>query len=223
MPRAGVHEAEAGLETQCEGSAERVDFRQVLRRPIVTECPVAAARDAADVAQSSGIDVGGCGQRPRATLRPARHSELVVSQRVGDRHQVVGPAGVGACLLGTGLSHAGPVDADESQPILRCRIREQACLEPAAGSAVVVDDEWPVRISHFEIREGAAVSGRYLPAHVVRHSASPLPLNAMKAGHRWPLGPVSDEYERLPAVVGRQPDPWHRRQLQLTGSAASTM
>jgi hypothetical protein len=47
-------------------------------------------------------------------LRPACHSEFVVSQRVGDRYQVVSPARVGACFLRTGLSYTGSVYAYES-------------------------------------------------------------------------------------------------------------
>ena len=91
-----IHQPEGRRETQREGSAHSVGLRQLIRRPVVAECPVTATRDAGDVAQSDGIDVGGRGKRPRAALRPARHTELLVSQAVGDGHQIVCPAGVAA-------------------------------------------------------------------------------------------------------------------------------
>src|SRR5262245_34687569 len=109
-----VHEAEAGFKMQCEKSPQRVGFGEVVRCPVVTECSVASAGDAADVTQSKRIDVGSGRKGPRATLRPAGHSEFAVSQRVGDRYQVVSPARVGACFLGTGLSYTRAVYADES-------------------------------------------------------------------------------------------------------------
>ena len=109
-----VHQAEARFEMQCEKSPQRIDFRKVIRSPVVSKCSVASTRDAADVAQSKGINVGSCRKCPWATLRPACHSEFVVSQRVGDRCQVVGPVRVGACSLGTGLPYPGSIYAYES-------------------------------------------------------------------------------------------------------------
>jgi hypothetical protein len=108
-----IHEAEAGRESQREVSAQRVGLGELVRRPVVAEGAVASARDAADVAQSAGIDVGGGRKRPGPALRPARHAEFVRAQRVGDRYKVVRPAGVGAVLLLAGLPYAGSVHADE--------------------------------------------------------------------------------------------------------------
>src|SRR5262245_31330417 len=109
-----VHEAEARFKMQGEEPPQRIDFRKVIRCPVVTKCSVASTRDAADVAQSKGVNVSSCRKCPGATLRPACHSEFVVSQRVGDRYQVVSPARVGACFLGTGLSYTRSVYANES-------------------------------------------------------------------------------------------------------------
>jgi hypothetical protein len=38
---------------------------------------------------------------------------------------------------------------------------EEACLKPAAGSTMIMDNERPVRISNFEICEMTAVLGGY--------------------------------------------------------------
>jgi hypothetical protein len=110
----GVHQSEARCETEREGSTESVGLRELIRRPVVAEGSIAAARDAGDVAQSGGIDVGGCRQCPGAALRPSRHSELVGPHRVGDGHQIVGPAGVAAHPLGAGLADAGAIDTNEA-------------------------------------------------------------------------------------------------------------
>ena len=45
------------------------------------------------------------------------------------------------------------------KPILQCRICEEACLKPATGSTMIMDNERPVWISNFEICEITAVSG----------------------------------------------------------------
>src|SRR5258707_2660535 len=54
---ARVHEAKGGFETLRQSSPQRVDFGKVFRCPVVTEWSVASRRDAADVAQSKGINV----------------------------------------------------------------------------------------------------------------------------------------------------------------------
>ena len=41
--------------------------------------------------------------------------------------------------------------------MLRCRIREEACFQPATRSTMIMDNERPVRISNFEIGEMTAV------------------------------------------------------------------
>ena len=69
----------------------------------------------------------------------------------------LGPARVGARFLGTGLPHTGAVHADQAQPILRGRFRQQAGLQSASGATVIVDDQRPVRISDFEIFQCAAI------------------------------------------------------------------
>ena len=81
----GVHQAEARFKMQREKTAHRIGFGKVLRRPIVTECSVAATGDAADVAQSKRIDISGCRKRPWAAFRPSCHAKGVVAQGVGDR------------------------------------------------------------------------------------------------------------------------------------------
>ena len=106
-----VHEVKAGLEVQREETPERVGLGEILRRPVGAEGSVASARDVGDVAQPQGINIGGRRKRPRAALRPSRYAELAVSQCIGDRRHVVGPAGIGARCLGAGLSDAGPVYA----------------------------------------------------------------------------------------------------------------
>src|SRR5262249_15628584 len=95
-PHRRVYEAKPRFKMQREKSPERVHFGKVILCPVVTELSVAAAGDAGDVAQSSGIDVSGSRERPWAALRPACHSEFAVPQRVGDRRHVVGPSGVAA-------------------------------------------------------------------------------------------------------------------------------
>ena len=55
-----VHEAEARLKMQGEEPPQRVDLRKMIRCPVVTKCSVASPRDAADVAQSNGVDVSSC-------------------------------------------------------------------------------------------------------------------------------------------------------------------
>ena len=45
--------------------------------------------------------------------------------------------------------------------MLRCRICEEACLKPATGSTMIMDNERAVRISNLEICEIAAVLGCY--------------------------------------------------------------
>ena len=154
-----IHETEAGREAQRQKSAQRVRPGKMIRRPVVAEGAVAAARDAADMAQPKGIDVGSRRQRPWPTLRPARHAELAISQRVGDGRQIVGPAGVGARFLGRRPSDAGPVHADQPQPVLRCRLREEARFEPATGSAMIVENQRSLRIPDLEIAERPAVAG----------------------------------------------------------------
>ena len=183
-----VHEAKAGFEMQGEKSAERVGLGQAIRRPVVAERAVASTRDAADVAQPSGIDISRSRKRPRAALRPARHAEFAIAQRVGDRRQVVGPAGIAASLLRAGLSDPRTVDADEAQPVLRCRLREQPRFEPAARSAVVMDDERSVRVANVDIRERATV--RCCPGcFAVVLTCSALPLTYVRRAIRSPASP----------------------------------
>jgi len=45
--------------------------------------------------------------------------------------------------------------------MLRCRICEEACFQPATRSTMIMDNERPVRISNFEICEITTVLGCY--------------------------------------------------------------
>ena len=164
-----VHEAEAGCEAQCESSAQRVDLGQVFRCGVVAECSVASRRDAADVAQSTRVDVGGRGECPWATLRPAGHSEFV---DIPTRRRSRPGRRPSRSTCAPSADWTDPCPAGRRRPAGSGSSTAECCeepgLEPAARAAVVVDDQRPVRISDFEIRETTAVSGLYRLRWVVR-------------------------------------------------------
>ena len=140
----------------------RVHLVLVLRRPVVAERAVVAARDARHVAQPSRVDVHRRGERPWTAFRPSAHTEVLTPQRIGDGDEVVGPSLVGAVLLRAGLTEPWSVDADEPQPVLRRPVGQQHPLEATARSAMVVDDKRPVRVSELEVREITTVVRHHL-------------------------------------------------------------
>jgi hypothetical protein len=107
--------------------------------PVVTAGAVVPADEAADVAQSPGIDVGRGRQRPRLSLGPAGDAELLLSERV-----------VGSIARCSGRS----IPTKRTCAWSPCR--------RTGGSSVaeVVEHEPSLRVADVQVGEAATVVGR---------------------------------------------------------------
>ena len=93
---------------------------------------------------------------PRAPLRPACHPERAVPQRIGDRRQVVGPAGIGASLLRTRLSHAGRSTQTKRNRFFKAGPQEFVPRDGCSGRRGLWDDQRSARLAD----RGKRVCGR---------------------------------------------------------------